>query len=428
MVTTQALFERIELSNGVRLLLVPMRGVHSVATAVMVGVGSRYETKENNGISHFLEHMVFKGTKKYPTTDDVNIIEKVGGLQNAYTDIDVTSYHNKVISTDWSLALEINKELVLTPLLEQKHVDRERDVIIEEMKRSEDEPAVKVEEVYHMMLYPHTRLGMRIIGTEESLRSIASRELKEYHERQYRPEKMVVVVAGELKSQSAIIGNVEEWFGQVRLQKTAEKEIEVVKPAQTHVTVVTKPDAQQAHLVVGVRTFARGSEDRFAWNLFNLIMGVSFTSRLFKEIREKRGLCYHIRSVSNNYEEVGSWDIYAGVAAEKVEEATRAILGELAKVAKKGITTDELTVARKRLKTFLAFKSEDPEFFTEWYGRQEVYHMPLLTVHDYIKRIENVTKEDINGLIRKYFRNEAFNMALVWNRKKDEKLGEILHL
>ena len=131
-------YEKVILSNGVRLILVPMEGVNSVATSVMVGVGSRYEEASINGISHFLEHMVFKGTKKYPTTDDVNTIERAGGLQNAYTDIDITNYHNKVLSTDWELALEINKELALAPLFEQKHVDKERDVIIEEMKRYEN--------------------------------------------------------------------------------------------------------------------------------------------------------------------------------------------------------------------------------------------------------------------------------------------------
>src|ERR1700690_2053724 len=142
-------FEKVTLKNGVRLMMIPMVGVNSVATSVMVGVGSRYETPAINGISHFLEHMVFKGTKKYPTTDDVNVIERIGGLQNAYTDVDITNYHNKVLRSDWELALDINKELSVHPRLEQQYVDKERDVILEEMKRYEDEPAAKVGEVFH---------------------------------------------------------------------------------------------------------------------------------------------------------------------------------------------------------------------------------------------------------------------------------------
>ncbi len=411
------------LPNGARLILVPMTGVNSIATAVMVGVGSRYETHAINGISHFLEHMVFKGTKKYPTTDDVNAIERAGGLQNAYTDIDITNYHNKVLSDDWELALEINKELALKPRIPSAWVDKERDVILEEMKRYEDEPASKVEEAYHGLLYPDSRLGMRTIGEVTSLRSVGAKELRAYHDQWYVPSKMVVVLAGSMAHyQVPIARRVEEWFGSIPRKKTGD--IEVVRPAQTkpRLVVVTKPDAAQAHLILGLRAFQRDSEDRFAWSLFNLIMGVSFTSRLFKEIREKRGLCYHIRSGSSGYAEVGSWDIYAGVATTKVEEATKAIIAELAKVKAEGITKEELVVARKRLKTILAFKSEDPEFWTEWYGRAEVFGMKLLTLEDYIQKIEKVTISDINAFIRKYLRTESLNMALVWSKPRNEKL------
>lgn len=422
-------YKKTILPNGARLILVPMEGVNSVATAVMVGVGSRYETKAINGISHFLEHMVFKGTEKYPTTDDVNIIEKAGGLQNAYTDIDVTNYHNKVLSTDWLLALEINKELALAPRLEQKHIDKERNVIIEEMKRYEDEPAAKVEEAFHAMLYPGTKLGMRIIGEEKSLRSVAAKELKTYHDTWYQPGRLVVLLAGNLKSQmSNVKSHVEEWFGSLPNKKT--EDIEKVTPTQSKplLTVVTKPDASQAHMILGLRTFTRASQDRFAWNLFNLIMGVSFTSRLFREIREKRGLCYHIRSEGSAFADAGSWDIYAGVATDKVAETTKAIIAQLSKAKEEGITQEELAIALKRLKTMLAFRTEDPEFMTEWYGRQELYGLPILTLDDYIKKIESVTKEDINRLIRKYFKTQTLNMALVWNKPRDERLLKALVL
>src|SRR3972149_10637777 len=162
-------FEKKVLDNGLRVVLAPMNNTEAVTLLVLVGVGSRYETKKINGVSHFLEHMVFKGTKKYPTTEDVNVIERIGGLQNAYTDIDVTSYHNKTLSTDWALALEINRELALAPRLEEKYIEKERNVILEEIKRGEDEPANKVGETFHQMMYPASRLGMRIIGQPESL-------------------------------------------------------------------------------------------------------------------------------------------------------------------------------------------------------------------------------------------------------------------
>lgn len=422
-------YEKHTLPNGVRLILVPMAGVNSIATAVMVAVGSRYETRKINGVSHFLEHMVFKGTKKYPTTEDVNVIERIGGLQNAYTDIDITNFHNKVLSTDWSLALEINKELALAPLLEQKHIDRERDVILEEMKRYEDEPAVKVGETFHGMLYPEASLGMRIIGERDSLLAAKGETLRGYHDRWYRPNRLVIVLAGNLKSQiSNVKSKAEEWFRDIKSEFGGDIELVTDNQDRPRLAVVTKPDAQQAHLTIGIRTFARASEDRFAWSILNMIMGIGFTSRLFREIREKRGLCYAIRSNSDNWADVGYWSIYAGVATEKVEQATQAILAQLGKAEEKGVTEEEVAVAKKRIETILAFKSEDPEFFTEYYGRQELYGLPILTIEDYIKKIDSISKDDINSLLKKYLVTKTLNMALVWNKPRDEKLLDKLQV
>jgi len=423
-------FDKTTLQNGVRLILVPMDGVNSIATSVMVAVGSRYETPKINGISHFLEHMVFKGTDKYPTTDDVNTIERAGGLQNAYTDIDITNYHNKVLSTDWELALDINKELATKPKLEQKYVDMERDVILEEMKRYDDEPAAKVGETFHQMMYPSTLLGMRIIGEVASLRASDAQTLRDYHDAWYKPPQMVVTLAGNVQKYSLDIQKkVEEWFGPLSGKPVSDFEkVKNDSQVEPKLEVVTKPDAQQAHLNIGLRTFARGSEEKFAWNLFNLIMGVSFTSRLFKEVREKRGLCYHIRSSGDSWADVGYWSIYAGVATDKVTEATKAIIVELTKALDKGVTEEELVVARKRLKTMLAFNSENPEFMGEYYGRQELFHESIVTFDDYIKKIDKVTKEDINVLIKKYFITKNLNMALVWSKPKDEKLLNLLKL
>ncbi len=422
-------YEKTSLKNGLRMILIPMEGVNSIATSVMVGVGSRYETPEINGISHFLEHMVFKGTKKYPTTEDVNTIERAGGLQNAYTDIDITNYHSKALGTDWELALDINKELATKPLLEQKHVDKERDVIIEEMKRYEDEPAAKVGETFHEMMYPGTKLGMPVIGREKSLRSVAAKELKDYHDHWYSPDRMVVVLAGRIGEHKAkITDTVEKWFGD--LKSPSMGDIEIVKEHQAgpNVEVVTKPDASQAHITLGVRGFARDSDDRFAWNLFNLIMGVSFTSRLFKEVREKRGLCYHVRSSADSWKDVGYWSIYAGVATDKVEETVRAIMHELSLAVSKGVTTEEVKVAKKRLKTMLAFKSEDPEFLNEFYGRQELFGQPMMTLDEYLAKIESIEKHDIDILLPKYIRQETLNLAVVWNKVRDEKLVGLLKI
>ena len=242
------------------------------------------------------------------------------------------------------------------------------------------------------------------------------------------PDKIVVVLAGNLRTREPMVKKTQEWFK--GLQGDSLKYDEVVQNNQTEpkVEVVTKRDVQQAHLTLGVRAFNRDSEDRFAWNLFNLIMGVSFTSRLFKEIREKRGLCYHIRSSADTWKDVGYWSIYAGVATDKVEEAVKAILHELANVVAHGVTAGEVGVAKKRLKTMLAFKSEDPEFMGEYYGRQELFGQKLITLDQYIAKIDAITKQDIDVLLPKYIRQETLNLALVWSKLKDEKLRQLLRM
>lgn len=428
--STSLPFEKTVLPNGVRLLCVPIPGVESMATAVMVGVGSRYEEPGINGISHFLEHMVFKGTKKYPTTDDVNFIERLGGLQNAYTDIDITCFHNKVLAEDWKSGLEINKELALYPRLEQQYVDKERDVILEEMKKYEDEPAITVGETFHQMLYPNTKLGMKIIGEEQSLLDSDATTLRAYHDAWYQPERITVVVAGKMDKDvlSELQETVSSWFGALPAKKTGD--IERVSDVQDkpRVAFVTKKDAKQAHITLGLRAYDRASDMRFAGNVFNLLFGVSFTSRLFKEIREKLGLCYTIRSSADSFEEVGYWSIYAGVATEKVHDAVSAIIQQMEKVKTHGVTDEEVAVAIKRLKTMLAFRAEDPEFATEWYGRQEVYHLPMMSLNEYISRIETVTKEDIQTLILQYFDTNKLNLAVVWNRPEDKELVKLLHI
>lgn len=427
--TTTHVFQKTVFPNGTRLVLIPVDGVESMATSVMVGVGSRYETPEINGISHFLEHMVFKGTQKYPTTDDVNFIERLGGLQNAYTDIDITCFHNKVLAEDWKSGLEINKELAVNPRLEQAYVDKERDVILEEMKRYEDEPAVKVGEAFHQMLYTGTHLGMRIIGEEKPLRDSDAETLRTYHDVWYQPERMVVVLAGKMDTETVkTIGDVSKtWFGDLPNTKTGDIEHVTDRQTAPQTKFITKKDAQQAHITLGLRSFARANTDRFAWSVFNLLFGVSFTSRLFREIREKRGLCYTVRSGSDNFKDVGNWSIYAGVATEKVSEAVSGIMEELRKVLAGGVTQEEVAISVKRLKTMLAFRAEDPEFLNEWYGRQILYdETEVLDLPQYMDRISRVTPDEINTLIKKYFVKNTLNLAVVWNRPEDKSLVELL--
>jgi predicted Zn-dependent peptidase len=269
---------------------------------------------------------------------------------------------------------------------------------------------------------------MRTIGTEAALRAATSATLKSYHEAWYKPDKLVVTVAGHIDEamRSEIHQKVTSWYQGLSGESSDFVPV-AVSQKEPRLMVETKPDSHQAHIELGIRSFARASADRYAWNLFNLQFGVGFTSRLFREIREKKGLCYTVRSGASSWADSGYWSIYAGVSNDKIEEATSAILDEMKKVREKGFTEEELGIAKKRLKTVLAFKSEDPEFLGEYYGRQEVFGQPIQTLEEYLKHIEHVTVEEVNALIRKYFITQTLNMAVVTNRK-DKGWAKLLSL
>lgn len=337
------------------------------------------------------------------------------------------------MATDWKESLELNKELALNPLLEEKHIDKERNVILEEMKRYNDDLPVKVSEEFQKLLYDKTPLGMRVIGEEQSLREADAETLRSYHDSHYTSKRIVVAIAGNIeKNKGKMQAQAREWFETRPSHNASAGKQENVGVTDTQekpaLVVVTKKDAQQAHLTLGVRTFGRGNEDRFAWSVFNLLFGVSFTSRLFKEIREKRGLCYTVRSGSDNWDDVGCWSIYAGVATEKVGVTVSAIIDELKKAVDKGVTDEEVNVAKKRILTMVSFKAEDPEFMAEFYGQQELRHLPIFTIDEYFKKIEQVSKRDIDIVIKKYILEKTLNLAVVWSKSKDEKLIQLLKI
>ena len=285
------MFEEVEFENGVRLVMVSMEGVESLSVGVFCACGGRYEPAEISGVSHFLEHMAFKGTKNFPTYDDVHSVERLGGVQDAYTGTDLTKYYAKVLAVDWERALEVVCDLALHPLLPQKDFESERKVILEEMAMYEDDLPVKAGEVYHELIYRGSALGRRLIGTRESLGRIGRREMQEYHERNYRAENLVVVVAGRMMERGAVVEKTRKIFAGVKGGRNDGFAEAGVIGKSPEVKVFTKKDAQQANLVLGFAACDRFSEDRFALQVFNLLMGVGMTSRLFKRIREKRGLC-----------------------------------------------------------------------------------------------------------------------------------------
>ncbi len=418
------------LPNGVRLVLVPMPSMASVSVATYVACGSRYEPKDITGVSHFLEHMVFKGTTSYPTPDDVHVIERMGGMQNAYTSIDVTKYYAKVLSEDWRKTLDVVTELALKPLLPDKDFDMERKVVIEEIAMHEDDLPDKSGELFQSLLYGENSMGRRIIGNADSLGRVNRSVMEEYHKDYYKAGNMVVVLSGKVDDESLVQSAVEESYG--HLENATNKGFELVRLSQDRnkVRVLSRPRAEQANLVLGFSGCDRFNEDKFAFQVLNLLLGVGFTSRFFRKIREEKGLCYSISSSLSTYHDSGDWSVWAGLNTERIDEAISAIIDQIKLILDKGVEEQEVEVSKKRFATAAAFRMESPDGLGEFFGRQVVYGQPVLTVEEYLEKINQVTVSDIERVAKKYFVPNKVNLAVVGRYKKldEERFMKLLTL
>jgi predicted Zn-dependent peptidase len=362
----------ITLKNGLRVIVVESASFPTVTTQLLVGAGSRYETKENNGIAHFFEHMAFKGSKKYPSSCVISsTIEGEGGVFNAFTAKDHTGYWIKALSEDFPVVIDVLSDMVLNPLLDKGEIEREKGVIAEEINMYEDNPARKVGEVLDTLLYPDNPLGYDIAGTKDIVDTFNRKTFTDYIDTHYHAKNAVLVVAGGVKYIKGFNELIEEkfanWHGGVK--STFEKVIE--KQSAPQIIVRTKK-TEQAHFCLGYRTFSQYDKRRYVLSVLSTILGGGMSSRLFMEVREKRGLCYYISTGRELYEDVGNLVTQAGVTndLEKVKESIRVIIAEHNKIAKGDLKQEELYKAKELLKGRLMLSLEDSSNVASFYGNK----------------------------------------------------------
>ena len=421
-------YKRTVLSNGLRVITVPMPSFESATVLVMVGAGSRYETKKNNGISHFLEHMAFKGTQKRPTAMDISsLIDGIGGEFNAFTGKETTGYYVKSASSHVELSLDLLSDMLNNSLLDSSEIDKEKGVIIEEMNMYEDTPARKLGDVYENLLYGDTPMGWDIVGTKEVIRSITREDFVSYMGSLYSPHNMTVVVAGGIDSDKTE-ALVEKYFGGMKKFEsiTAEK----VSEAQSKPAFLLKTkQTEQVHFGVGVRTVPLEHEDRYPLDVLAAVMGGGMSSRLFHEIRERRGLAYYVRAFSDNYVDCGTLLATAGVDPNRAEEAVKVMMEELDKIRQPGnITQEELKRAKEYMKGHLVLELEDSRSVASYYSHQEILEDHLETPEEAIQRIESVDLDTLQAVATKYLVNDTLNMALIGNFKDGQKFESLLKL
>lgn len=387
-------YELNQLPSGVRLLTAPMPGRASASIVLMFGVGSRFEADRIGGISHFVEHLLFKGTNRRPTAKEIaEAIEGVGGVMNASTDKEATVYWARVPAERLGLGLDVLFDIVSESKLEPNDIDRERMVILEELKMYQDQPQDYVHSLFEAAMWPEHPLGRDIVGTVESVSSTTREDIVDYIRDHYSPGRLVVGISGGIESESAVAA-VE---GRLSLPGNgARPEAEVAPPRlQKPALVLNKKKTEQAHICLGMRGLSYLDADRYALDLATTVLGEGMSSRLFLEIREKRGLAYDVHSFTSKHHDTGYFAVYMGVDPKNAEEAVEAALTELRRLTEEPVPEAELTKAKEFTKGRLRLGLESTNAMASWLSQQLLLVGSIRTVEEVVAIIDAITAEDV---------------------------------
>ncbi|HJV08594.1 MAG TPA: pitrilysin family protein [Acidimicrobiales bacterium] len=403
------------LDNGMQVVTDTMPDAHSVTIGFWVDAGSRDETLPEAGASHFLEHLLFKGTETRSAHSIAEDIEAVGGDMNAFTTKEYTAFYTRLIDEDLDLGLDILSEIMWAPAFRPEEIEAERQVILEEINMHEDEPSDLVHELLHEALYPGHPLGREVLGERSTITAMTRDQIDGYFTTRYKPPSIVVAASGNLDHDNVVAGIERRFTGRTGTAPARERPaLAPVRPL-----IVQHRTTEQAHLVVGMRSLDRHDEDRFTLSVLNQILGGGMSSRLFQEIREKRGLVYSVFSYRAAYLESGALAVYAGTAPGRAQEVLGLIDDELDKLASGPVTDRELAVAKGHIKGSLALSLEDSAGRMNRIGRGQLIHGEVLSYEEVVARTEAVTHDDLRRVADRILANERV-LAVVGPFSEDD--------
>jgi predicted Zn-dependent peptidase len=420
------MYNKTTLDNGLRVITSTMPHSRSVCLVILVGAGSCYENNEEAGISHFAEHLFFKGTQRRPTSKEISQdIEGVGGIINGSTDKEVTIFWCKVASSHFPIALDVLSDILLNSRFDNKNIEQERPVIMEEIKMNLDIPQQRVNALIDELLWPEQPLGREVAGHKETVSSITRRRLLNYLASRYMPNNTVLSIAGNIQHKEAM-AQIKPLFDKWAPGKLSTSYASNDKQTEARLHIEAR-DIEQAHLCLAVHGFSRFHPQRFTIDLLNTVLGGGMSSRLFMEIRERKGLAYDIHSYTEHFLNSGSFIIYAGVDPEKLEIAVEAILEEISKI-KQGIMADEITRAKELTKGRLYLRFENSQDVALWYGSQEMLMQQILDIDDVISIVDAISIDALEEVAEKILTNSALNLAVVGPVKSEEGLLKLLRI
>ena len=404
-----------------------MPHTHSVSVSLYVGAGSRYETDAQAGLSHFVEHLCFKGTERRPTPTEVNqVIDSVGGVINAATDRELTVYFCKVARPHFELALDVLADLVRRPLFAPEELEKERRVVLEELAMVADSPAQQAELLLDETIWPDQPLGRDVAGSEASVGALTRDAALDYFHRQYAPNNVVVSVAGAVGHDEVVElvdGALGDWPRGVPLSWYP-----AVDGRSGPRAAIKYKASEQAHLELGVRGLPLLHPDRYALSMLSVLLGEGMSSRLVLELRERRGLCYDAHSYVSAFQDTGAFAVYAGVDPKRAVEALGALVEELARLRDAGVPDEELARAKELAKGRLLLRMEDTRAVSDWLGAQELLLGRVRTVDEVTSAIDGVTPDDVGRVARTLLVAEQLHLAVVGPFRSDRRFLPLLRL
>ena len=420
------MYQKTTLDNGLRVITSAMPNTRSVCISIFIGVGSRYETEIQAGVSHFIEHLSFKGTPRRPTAREISeTIEGAGGILNGGTDKELTVLWCKVAQSHLSRALDVLADMLLHSKFDPVDIERERQVIIEEINMSKDSPQQQVDMLIDELLWPNHPLGRDIAGNKESVAAITRDMMLDYQAGHYQPDNTVVTIAGDINHQemvTAVSHAFSDWTNQQPHSGYLAYEQQPAR--RLH---IERRDTEQAHLCLALPGLPLLHPRRFSLDLLNVILGEGMSSRLFTEIRDKLGLAYSIHSYVDHLFDTGSFTIHAGVEPQNLLVAIKAILEQLAQL-KEPVPESELLKAKELAKGRLLLRMEDSRNVAGWVGGQEILTGSILSVDQVISIVDAITTEELQTLAQELLVGNQLRLAIVGPVASDEPLEEALKL
>jgi len=399
------------LKNNLRYINIPVKGTKTATILVIVGTGSKYENKANNGISHFLEHMFFKGTKKRPNTLALSSeLDSMGAEFNAFTSKEYTGYWIKADAEKIGQAAEIVSDMFLNSKLDEKEIEREKGVIIEEINMYRDNPMYYIEDLFEELLYGDTPAGWDTIGTKENILRFKRDDFVDYLKSQYSSENSIICIAG--KVDKSIDKVLNRFFSKIGKSNFKEKE-KVIENQKAPAQKVFYKKTDQAHLSLGARALPVGHKDEYILKFISIILGGSMSSRLFIELRERKGLAYYVKTGAEMYTDSGYLTTQAGVPVQKLKESVEIILREYKKLKTSLVPAKEMKKIKDLIKGRVALQLEASDDMATWYARQIVLRNKISTPEDYIKKMQSVTATQIKRVAGEIFTNEKLNFAVI---------------